>query len=384
MKVSNKLFIGAGVLGLAIAATVGSTYAWFSMNTSVTVTGMTITAKTDDNIMVSTSNTSDSNYVTGLNKTVSAILEPVSSIDGINFYYHSTANKVDGNGKGTGGYIAYNEATSLANAGAGKNAYDAAFQTNYKITGEISAENVVYGYADYFIYVKATNAQENAQNLSLTTCNLTYQGNVVTDKSWRVAMFTYKIEAGVGSDVEKATVLGTAADTILKSSDAVYYTANSAANSTSTTLALVNNLASPAIVGSVVARSTSYYAIVIRLWLEGEDTDCKTDTYAQLTKEYNLDLIFKFQASGVSALSSNVTAIATVDGANTLKASAALSVPEELTESYQWYDASDNSAVVGATEAEYTATADGRFYCVITTTKGSQYRTNTVSLASGS
>ncbi|MGI6378211.1 MAG: hypothetical protein ACOX0I_04050 [Bacilli bacterium] len=65
MKLSKKLFAAAATLGLAVAATVGSTYAWFSMNTTVTATGMQVTAKSDNTfLLISATNTTAANIQT--------------------------------------------------------------------------------------------------------------------------------------------------------------------------------------------------------------------------------------------------------------------------------------------------------------------------------
>ena len=376
MKVSSKLFVGAGVLGLALAATIGSTFAWFSMNTNVTVSGMTVTAKTTDNIMIATDNSSDANYSTGLNQELSAILEPASTANGYEFYYHSTQEGVDGNGLGSNEYVLYNEATSLPNTNAGKTKYDLEFNRNYKITGEITDSNVVYGYVDYSYYLKATNASESAQNLSMTTCNLTYHGNVITDKAWRAAMFAFKTEKETNTADSAIIADDTYLKTILRQSGANYFDGTKAASAVDDTDD-VAGLDDPTILGSIPAQTTHYYKVIIRLWLEGEDTTCKIDTYAQLTQDYNLDLNFAFHASGINYLSSHVTA--TASGAGTTTGTATLSIGEHAV-GYQWYDASTGLAIEGATAETYTPGSVRTVYCVITTMRGSQYRTNSISL----
>lgn len=52
MKLSKKLFAAAATLGLAVAATVGSTYAWFSMNSTVTATNMKVQVKTTHHLQI--------------------------------------------------------------------------------------------------------------------------------------------------------------------------------------------------------------------------------------------------------------------------------------------------------------------------------------------
>ena len=61
---------------------------------------------------------------------------------------------------------------------------------------------------------------------------------------------------------------------------------------------------------------TSYTRIVVRLWLEGEDVSCTSNTYAELTRNWKLSLEFKLgnandgaqptpTASGLTAIQSN-------------------------------------------------------------------------------
>lgn len=51
-KTSTKLFLAAAALGLAAASTVGSTYAWFTVNGSAKVSGMTMNVTGGSGIMI--------------------------------------------------------------------------------------------------------------------------------------------------------------------------------------------------------------------------------------------------------------------------------------------------------------------------------------------
>lgn len=62
MKLSKKLFAAVATLGLAFAATVGSTYAWFSMNSTVTASNMKVKVKAQKNLLITTTSGS---YVGG-------------------------------------------------------------------------------------------------------------------------------------------------------------------------------------------------------------------------------------------------------------------------------------------------------------------------------
>ena len=52
-SLTRKLLLAVITLGIAVIATVGSTYAWFSMNTTVEATGMQLTAVTPVNVVIS-------------------------------------------------------------------------------------------------------------------------------------------------------------------------------------------------------------------------------------------------------------------------------------------------------------------------------------------
>ena len=50
-------------------------------------------------------------------------------------------------------------------------------------------------------------------------------------------------------------------------------------------------------VDSIAAGATEYNKVTVRLWLEGEDTTCTNETYAQLTNAYSLALTFHLGGS---------------------------------------------------------------------------------------
>ena len=64
-SLTRKLLLAVITLGIAVIATVGSTYAWFSMNTTVEATGMQLTATTPVNVVISKdANTGFQNSIT--------------------------------------------------------------------------------------------------------------------------------------------------------------------------------------------------------------------------------------------------------------------------------------------------------------------------------
>ena len=311
MKKALRKLIPAFVMLLIAAAFVGtSTFAWFSMNRVVNVSGMSVTTKVEDSLLISETN-SEANYFAGpLAQNRVGKLRPASSSNGVDFFY-SEAGNVTGNGSARSAtYSAYSEATNAAPdaASSGKAYYDAAFNTAYGVTSPAQA-TVVYAYMDYTFFIKATNVNSGNADLKLTTLNLAYNNGNVGEKAWRVAVFA--------QTATKDTPLATAPTTsdrkaILAFADSANYTqteddtplpkAVSATNAT----AGVTYASSGWYLAQLATGATGYYKVTVRLWLEGEDTTCTNDTFATLTSAYTLNLTFHLGGSETA-----VTAIST-------------------------------------------------------------------------
>lgn len=380
MKKAMRKMIPAVIMLLISAMLVGtSTYAWFSMNKTVTVTGMSVKAKGNDNVTISTD---DVTYNFSIDQTRTGNLKPASSIDGVDYYYTSTANVNSVNGAAKSAvYAAYNESTSQAHNDAGKTNYDADFNTNYGITS-VTTTTVVYGYIDYQFYINATNSSGSAsQYLIMDKCNLLYNNAVVDAniKAWRVAVFAKPYNRGTDS-ASHDEVSTTYLKSILKQDGAGYHTTGSAVNSTSSVAAVNAAIDDAVVIDNNV--SSGYYKVTVRLWLEGEDTTCKNDTFATLDNNWTLDLSFSLTdstTSGTNAVTAigSAKATAAAEGAT---GTATLSGASAST--YQWYTVTGNAAVDGATNATYTKTGTGSadYYCVVTTATGISYQTNSITL----
>lgn len=305
MKKALRKLIPALVMLLIAAAFVGtSTYAWFSMNRVVSVSGMSVTTKVEDSLLIAETN-AEANYFAGpLAQSRVGRLRPVSSVNGVSFFY-SEAGNVTGNGAARSvTYTAYSEAATannaLAPANTGKTNYDENFQTAYGVNGTIDGDNVIYGYMDYTFYIKATNVTNTNEDLKLTTLNLLYNGAAVTtEKAWRVAVFAQ--EASANTAVDTALNPSTDLKAILALTGSANYTTTSpddpalpkAASATNATAGVTYASAGWAVatVGTG-ANATKYYKITVRLWLEGEDTTCNNETFASLSNAYSLSIQF--------------------------------------------------------------------------------------------
>ena len=373
-KATGKILVAAMSLIIAVAVATGTTFAWFSMNNVVRVTGMAVNTQVSNNLWIAPvtaaadEGNNESNYNIALNQQVGGLLEPVSTINGFNFFY-TPANNVNTNGSAKAAtYTEYNPADTTG------------FNTTYTTSGAV-------GYVDYSFYIRVTNAGDTNEGLNMTVCNLLYDGVALDSKddAWRVAVFA--------KSATKNTAAGAIADTdlvtILKTSDAAYFndTAVSATNAKSSVSTKIDDAAT---IATINAGATAYYKVIVRLWLEGEDTSCNNTTYADLSKKYTLDLKFELGNTAVAVIGSTANAVATGD--TTVTATVTLSgtttgtiANGEAAASFKWINAATGAEISGATG--YTYTNEGaavKVYCVVTTEKGNTYRTNTVSLAAAS
>ena len=311
MKKALRKLVPAIVMLLVAAAFVGtSTYAWFSMNRVVDVTGMSVTTEVADSLLIAETNT-EANFVKTLQQTRTGKLRPVSTVDGLAFFYTNPTN-VKGNGDAnTNTYVAYSEAAAgdpgsytneSPDSTSGKSYYDAAFNSAYGVASP-AAGTVLYGYIDYTFYIKATNVSGEAEALKLTKLNLLYGGAAVTEKAWRVAVFAQTATAGTPKNDALTTSDRKA---MLTLSGATNFTTGEAVNSTTATGSVTYTSASWA-VDSIAAGATEYNKVTVRLWLEGEDNTCTNSTFANLTNSYTLSLEFVLGGSEAA-----VTAIGSV------------------------------------------------------------------------
>ncbi len=405
----KKIIPALALLLVSAVMLATSSFAWFSMNTTVTVTGMSVSTRISDNLQIAedainTNAKKDDNlFQNGLNQTVTGILEPVSTVDGEAFFYTATDNvKADGDAI-TDTYIEYDASVAATDT----SNYNNKFSENYDVK---KSEGTAVAYVDYVFQIKAINSDTSTdKNVKLTGVNLLYN-NLAEEasniKAFRVAVFAEKYNedsAGNAHESNAFHAIGATYDddgdnetpeigygklvTILAPGSAAYRTAGKAVAATDGPVSAgamttsVSELGSNANIGTVAAGTTAYFKVVVRLWLEGEDTTCNSQTYLSLNKNWTLDLKMDLgTGDGVAAIGSTASAVAT---ATTTTASVTLDAGKisngETAASYQWKLASDNSNIAGATAATYTNDGATRsVYCVITTTRGSIYTTNAV------
>ena len=284
MKLSRKLIPAFAMLLVSAIMMTTASYAWFSINTNVTAKGMKVNTTASDSVLIvealldgenSEKKVDDANFTTDLSQSVTGLLNPVSTVNGTSFFYTAGKN-VEGDGDAkTDNYISYDKT---------------AFNTAYGTSDAVA-------YVDYVFQIKATNAStSDAKDLYITALDLTYEGaSDNNQKAFRVAVFAEEYN---GSAFTKG--VGTL-KTILAPKDAAYHTDGSAVSSTTEVTAIDTDvLGANATLANIPANSTKYYKVVVRLWLEGEDTTCKNDTFANLAadKGWALNLTIELQKIG--------------------------------------------------------------------------------------
>lgn len=283
------------------------------MNNRVTVTGMEVKTRVSDNLLIagdtydSTARKGENEFVNSLNQSVKGILEPVSTIDGNNFYYTSTSNaKASGDAINeeyipyanyTGAYTEYGLQT-------GSTGYVDKFSENYNITttsagGIITGETSAKGYVDYVFQLKALNTTSSAQQIALTKLRLTSENPKDLDQAFRVAIFVEDITASNPTAGTATEVPGTQRGLYRMGTSRNFSELESTptvkAVSSTSALSAITYTSSATAIASPVANRTSYYKVVVRLWLEGEDTTCNNETFMALTERWTLDLEMKLQ-----------------------------------------------------------------------------------------
>lgn len=297
-KLTKKLMLSILTVALTFIALGTSTFAWFSINDTVNVTGMKVHTQVSDNLFITSDTidstaaiTDDSLYKNALVSSTYSLIEPVSTVNGKNFFYTAT-NNVESTGDAKADtYVAYTPANT------------AAFNENYKTTGAV-------GYVDYVFQLKAINMSDSASAVVLTQLDLTYGGTANASKAFRVALFVEALTT-VNNKTNATNTVASAGN--LDAINALIYTPGSAANFTSgqavtstSALGAVTYVTSASSSSwAVAANTTAYFKMVVRLWLEGEDNTCNNTTFASLTDDWALDLKFKLTTDAPTIVNIN-------------------------------------------------------------------------------
>ncbi len=310
-----KKLIPALVLLLVSAMVLStSSYAWFSMNKTVSATGMELKATVSNNLLIAdgtsvitTAKAAESAFQASFSKSIKGIIEPSSTTTGKTFFYTTDA-KADGSKTildADHNYLLYtaSDAASLPDTYADK------FSEDYGVSKTAAAAlvddlNKAVPYVDYVFQLKATNTEVTAVALKLSKLDLEYtktDTEVDNEKAYRVAVFTQKL---TGEETLVATADEGTLVTIYAPTGYKMHTEDQAVTSTDALGTVTYNDPAKTKIDEVSSSSTEYFKVVIRLYIEGEDTTCTNETFLPLNGSWALKVAFTLESDVA-----NVTAL---------------------------------------------------------------------------
>ena len=238
MKFTRKLIPALAMLVVSATMTSTASYAWFSMNRTVSATGMQVQAVAPVNLQISTDDANYSNAITSyLN--VEGKLMPASTTNATTFY----AVK-----EGTGPVI------NDGNGGTVDSTSDVVFQEVDKAVTDADGY-----YVDYTFYLQLTSPVD--QDTKIYLSNLTFtEATKDLNQAARVALFN--------SADELVAIYAAASDT----AEAI---ATLDADGTIQALNATNAIAATDNTKVVtIAAGTTKTTVKLRLWIEGQDAQC--------------------------------------------------------------------------------------------------------------
>ena len=278
---SKKIMASASMLLVSAFMLSSATYAWFTMNKTVEVTGMQMKTVVDSNLQIDNAAptnggawsagsfaTNDSTFANAKEQQiVDEVLVPVSTVDGYSYWFTDPDNVLGSGDAIADAYTAY----SLAG-----------LQAKYGNT-------VTHGYLDYHFILKATNTTTAEQKIVLNKLDMSYTAagqETDTDKAWRVAILGKEFTTATVNGAKTLPGIAASGATVTKiftPAGAANFTAGEAVDSANGTgtVTYASAVADSAIF-TVPANSTKYYEVVMRVWIEGEDTTCYTGLFNDL------------------------------------------------------------------------------------------------------
>jgi hypothetical protein len=338
MKKTLKLIPALAMLLISAILVSTSTYAWFSMNSTVTATGMKVKAMAEKGLLINevalaTDSGWDDEAVA--NALPGTALIPTSTKDATKWWHANSktatdeagaaSNSIDGNI--AAGYAQltgndYKLATTAA-VGDGGGTRQAEYNIFYYDVGgstadtfEPTKENAYY--VMYKYYLKASNetgltlGQSNGnQNIAIKQINVDLADGDSVDNNARSEDLNKALRVGVkmGSKMYIYAPVYAANDTI-----ATYYVTDTYTAASGNTPASVTNTAVDALkfnqsaytaLGSVAGAQGAGTEVDIYVWFEGEDDNCQSDKITPALDNITIDVVFELVTLNADATFTN-------------------------------------------------------------------------------
>ena len=301
MTKSFKKLIPAIAMLLLSAVLMGtSTYAWFSMNTKVTATGMQVQAKAESGLLISADLTAESWANSDASTYASAIsMVPTSTKTGAaGEWYHNSSTSAD-NATGSTYIGVYKTLSAAADSDSNIQVAttdlkdgDGVAEVTYKngsVAGYTAADDTAYYLRNEF-YLKSSGGNlviggdgtKDYEKLAIKDVTVTNTaGSPALDASLRIGIKVGSANMVILAPYAAAAGTGSGTGTIT-------YALNGTANATTAYKGLITATA-PAVttynanvdtgfVGTIPASTTNTPTVVsIYIWYEGEDVNCKSN-----------------------------------------------------------------------------------------------------------
>jgi len=256
-KSLKSQFVAAiAMLLVAVMVLSGATFAWFAKNESVQATGMTVNAVADSSLVIK--GTKDSVFSSvGTNEVNKTTMKPASSKDGVTFAALADNTKVLSTGSsaakwtGTGDTFQASDAVKLNSTDEGT----FYVETTYTLKSLVKARTVMV--SDIVL-----TAVDTSKSTMMTPIRVSVTIGDGTDT------LVFNPKNGTNSDEGKVI---DASGTAIALATPTYTTKNT--TSFSTTLA-----------------ADTEYTVTVRIWFEGQDTQCYTNNIT--TTGYTVDVYF--------------------------------------------------------------------------------------------
>ncbi len=317
MKKTNakkKLLPAIGMLAISAAMLSSATFAWFTMNKSVEVTGMKLKAQAEKGILINEkAGVSDGTWSEEAfaDSTVNA-LRPASTANFTNWWHANSKKTNTEAGVNAGGTAVDTDTVAISN---GVYYSDISSISAYDVSAvnDTNAANTVYYvdgtgatastyddgegyYVKYVYYIKSSSNEALQVPAGQLTANVTatLQGSAsaqALDKAIRVGI-------KVSGD-SKATIFAPVSGS---TTDAYKVTGDTAGTAASLVEVTPNAGGSAAAINASVVSLPKVtdpgLEVDVYVWFEGEDVNCKSDNLAETLNAYQIDITFTDAALG--------------------------------------------------------------------------------------
>ncbi len=299
-----KRLITACVLTIVSASLLTTaSFAWFSRNRVNDVNGIGFTSRMLSNLQIAKGYTVDPNDFLEENvyfeNNEGVLLQPVSSANGETFFANTNVR----NGVNEIGALSQGAKFTKMLTG-DLTSYYSDFEKN--LLGVRNGK--ITGYVDfiYTIKVASANWDDSSLKVYLQNVSLNYKGGKENARNslnaFRVSVFTETYNATTQTFGDKVNH-----GIIMNKNSEYYETGKAISNVTNEgkniTRSEVNSFKNEPL-RTYTVEQTEYFAITIRIWLEGEDKACTVQQFTALTDDYTLSVTV-----GIEKPEDNVTII---------------------------------------------------------------------------